>query len=73
MLIIHVLTSFLLYKIAKKLSNNQLAGIIAVIIFSLSPLAVYFQRRVLLDNIMTFWIFVSLLFPISCNLLIFIA
>ena len=62
MLIIHVLTSFLLYKIAKKLSNNQLAGIIAVIIFSLSPLAVYFQRRVLLDNIMTFWIFVSLYF-----------
>ncbi len=60
MLVIHLFTAGLLFYVANKLSKTYLAGIIAVIIFSLSPLAIYFQRRVLLDNIMIFWIFLSL-------------
>lgn len=60
MLVLHLATVSLLFYIAKKLSGGYLAGIIAVLIFSLSPLGIYFQRRVLLDNIMVFWVFLSL-------------
>jgi len=64
MLILHVLTAFLVYSITKKVSGNKLAGFIALLIFSLSPLGLSFQRRVLLDNIMIFW------FLLSYNLLL---
>lgn len=60
MLLLHMGTSFLLYYCAKKLSGLRYAGILAVIIFSITPLGIYFQRRVLLDNIMIFWVFASL-------------
>jgi len=60
MLVLHLISSALLYYIAKRLSGTKLAGIIAVLIFSLSPLGIYFQRRVLLDNIMIFWVLGSL-------------
>lgn len=60
MLLLHLGTSFLLFYVAKKLSKGYLASILAVLIFSLSPLGIYFQRRVLLDNIMVFWVFLSL-------------
>ncbi len=60
MLVLHLCTATLLFYIANKLSKGYFAGIIAVLIFSLSPLGIYFQRRVLLDNIMIFWIFLSL-------------
>lgn len=60
MLILHILSSALLYYIARRLSGTKLAGVIAVLIFSLSPLGIYFQRRVLLDNIMIFWVLGSL-------------
>jgi len=56
MLIIHVLSSYLVVSIAKKITGKYYAGIIGVLMFSLSPLAVYFQRRLLLDNIMIFWV-----------------
>lgn len=60
MLVLHVLSSFFLYMITKKLTGSKLAGALSVIIFSLSPLGIYFQRRVLLDNIMVFWCLLSL-------------
>jgi endo-1,4-beta-D-glucanase Y/4-amino-4-deoxy-L-arabinose transferase-like glycosyltransferase len=60
MLVLHVLIAFFLYRITKKLSNSILASSIAVLLFSLSPLAIYFQRRVLLDNIMIFWLFFAM-------------
>ncbi|OGK36760.1 hypothetical protein A3F03_03640 [Candidatus Roizmanbacteria bacterium RIFCSPHIGHO2_12_FULL_41_11] len=60
MLLLHLGTTALLFYIAKRLTGRSLPGIIAVLIFSLSPLAIYFQRRVLLDNIMIFWVFLSL-------------
>lgn len=60
MLLLHLGTSVLLFYVTKKLSKSLIASIIAVLIFSLSPLGIYFQRRVLLDNIMTFWVFLSL-------------
>ena len=60
MLILHVISSLVLYLITKELTRSKMAAIIAVIIFSLSPLGIYFQRRVLLDNIMVFWMLISL-------------
>lgn len=61
MLVLHLLSAILLYFIAKKLSDNRkLVAVLAVLLFSLSPLAIYFQRRVLLDNIMVFWLLLSL-------------
>ncbi|MGH7204263.1 MAG: glycosyl hydrolase family 8 [Candidatus Levyibacteriota bacterium] len=59
MLILHVLMSFFLLIISKRFTGKVWAGVIAVIIFSLSPLAIYFDRRVLLDNIMSFWVLLS--------------
>ncbi len=60
MLLLHLGTASLLFFITKKLTKNWVFGVIAVLFFSLSPLGIYFQRRVLLDNIMTFWLFISL-------------
>lgn len=60
MLVTHVLTSLLLLGISKKTLQSYWPGIIAVLIFSFSPLGLYFQRRVLLDNLMVFWLFLSL-------------
>lgn len=60
MLVLHLLSTAMLFSIARKLTNNKLwPAVLAAIVFSVSPLAIYFQRRVLLDNIMTFWILAS--------------
>ena len=61
MLIIHVSSCVLLYAVTKRLTHgSKAAGFGAVLIFSLSPLGIYFQRRILLDNLMTFWVLLSL-------------
>lgn len=62
MLILHVISSGLLYAVTKKISGSKFAAVIATLLFSLSPLGIYFQRRVLLDNIMVFWMLLSLFF-----------
>jgi len=59
MLLIHLASTFLTILIAKKLTKHIYPGVIAALIFSFSPLGVYFQRRLLLDNIMIFWILMS--------------
>ncbi|MCK5510745.1 glycosyltransferase family 39 protein [Candidatus Parcubacteria bacterium] len=64
MLVLHLFSTFFLFKIAKKMTGSIYAGIFSVLIFSLSPLGIYFQRRVLLDNIMIFWLLMSLYFII---------
>ena len=62
MLILHLGTTLLLYLIARKVTKSKIVGLLGGLMFSLSPLALYFQRRVLLDNIMVFWVFLSLFF-----------
>jgi len=59
MLLLHAASAGFLYYIAHRLTSSRLPGVIAVLIFSLSPLGIYFQRRVLLDNIMIFWTLAS--------------
>lgn len=60
MLVIHLLSTLLLLLISKRLTGRYWAGVIAAVFFSFSPLAIYFQRRVLLDNMMIFWILLSM-------------
>jgi 4-amino-4-deoxy-L-arabinose transferase-like glycosyltransferase len=60
MLVIHLLSSALVFGIAKKITKENLPAIIAVCLFSLSPLALTYQRRVLLDNIQSFWTLLAL-------------
>lgn len=62
MLLIHVASVFLIYKIAKQMSGSGIAAFLTTLIFTLSPLAIYYQRMVLLDNIMVFWLLLSLYF-----------
>jgi len=59
MLIFHCLDGILIFLLVNKLTRNYLIAFLSVLLFSLSPLGIYFQRRLLLDNIMTFWILSS--------------
>src|SRR6266851_2775269 len=60
MLLLHVGSVFLLFEIARKLSGGLLAPVIATFLFNFSPLAIYYQRMVLLDNMMVFWVLLSI-------------
>ncbi|KUO11602.1 hypothetical protein AQJ91_48070 [Streptomyces dysideae] len=60
MLIVHLLSVVLLFEIVRRLSGSVLAASVAAFFYNVSPLAVYFQRQVLLDNLMTFWVLLSL-------------
>ncbi|MBV9020655.1 MAG: phospholipid carrier-dependent glycosyltransferase [Ktedonobacteraceae bacterium] len=52
--------SLLVYLIVRLLSASRTAGLLALIIFSLSPLSITYQRQVLLDNIGTFWLLLAM-------------
>lgn len=59
MLVVHLVSAALIFYIVRRVSQNSLAAFFAVLLFSVSPLVIYFQRRVLLDNILTMWILAS--------------
>src|SRR5215475_12965135 len=60
MLLLHVASLLMLYRIARKLGCGVLTSTLATLVFTLSPLALGYQRRLLLDNIMLFWCLLSL-------------
>jgi transposase/4-amino-4-deoxy-L-arabinose transferase-like glycosyltransferase len=60
MLLYAVGCSLLVYLITRRLTGSLGAGVLAMVIFSLSPLSITFQREVLLDNFATFWFLLSL-------------
>ena len=60
MLLVHVASVFLLFQATRRLSGGLTASVVACFLFNLSPLAVYYQRQVLLDNLMVFWLLLSL-------------
>lgn len=60
MLLIHGLSTALLWQVARRLSATLLCPLVTGLLFSLSPLALYYHRMVLLDNIMVFWLLLSL-------------
>ncbi|HEX2988740.1 MAG TPA: phospholipid carrier-dependent glycosyltransferase, partial [Chloroflexota bacterium] len=60
MLILHLASVFLLFKVTRAFSGSLLAATAATLMFTLSPLSLYYQRMVLLDNIMVFWVLLSI-------------
>lgn len=52
--------SLLVYLITRRLGASRSAALLAMVIFSLSPLSITYQRQTLLDNIATFWLLLSL-------------
>lgn len=53
-------SALLVYLIANRMSGSRSTGLLAMIIFSLSPLSIIYQRQVQLENIGTFWLLLSL-------------
>lgn len=60
MLVLHLLSTLLVYLIGRRVSGRPLAGAVAALLFALSAVGLYYHRRILLDNIATFWLLVSL-------------
>ncbi len=60
MLVLHLISTALVYAIARKMTRSEFPAIIAVLIFTLSPVALTYQRRVLLDNMQILWNLVAL-------------
>jgi 4-amino-4-deoxy-L-arabinose transferase-like glycosyltransferase len=64
-LVLHVVSSVLLYVLARRLGLRRLAGAGAVLLFALSPLAVMFHRTVFLDNIATPFVLAAFVLALS--------
>ncbi|MGW0821026.1 ArnT family glycosyltransferase [Streptomyces sp. NPDC002845] len=60
MLLVHLAGVMLLFEIVRRLTGSVLAASVAAFFYNVSPLAVYYQRQVLLDNLMMFWVLLSL-------------
>src|SRR5690348_13473910 len=60
MLLAHIASVYLLFQVTARLSRSTVAAVIATFLFNFSPLAVFYQRMVLLDNLMVFWVLLSL-------------
>lgn len=60
MLLVHLGSIFLLFEITHRLSGSVLAASVAAFLYNVSPLAVYYQRQVLLDSLMMFWVLLGL-------------
>jgi dolichyl-phosphate-mannose-protein mannosyltransferase len=60
MLILHVAAVVLLYFAGRRLGIGRPAAGIAALAFAASPLAVFYGRQAILDNIMAFWLVAAL-------------
>jgi len=68
MLIMQLGSTLMLYCIARRISRSITVAVLASLLFALSPFGIYFHRRVLLDNITTFWMLLSILLLVSHRL-----
>ena len=74
MLLYALASTLLVYLIVRRFGASRSAGLLAMVIFALSPLSITYQRQVLLDNIATFWLLVSLyLLVVGNSRLLYIA
>jgi 4-amino-4-deoxy-L-arabinose transferase-like glycosyltransferase len=60
MVLVHIASIYFLFQITRRLSGSLVAATLAAFFFNFSPLAVFYQRQVLLDNIMVLWLLISL-------------
>lgn len=73
MLLYAVGSALLVYLIVSRMTGSRVAGLLALAIFSFSPLSITYQRQIFLDNIATFWLLLSLYFlVISKSRLVYI-
>jgi 4-amino-4-deoxy-L-arabinose transferase-like glycosyltransferase len=61
MLLIQVASTVLVFRIGLRVSGRVWVGLLAGALFALSPVGVYYHRRVLLDNLATLWLLLGLL------------
>lgn len=64
-LVCKLLAIVLMFRLARRLGFSRATTALAVCLFSLSPLAVYFQRTALLDNLVTPWLLAAFFFAAS--------
>ncbi len=67
MLLFAVGSALLVYLIVRRMTGSRSAALLALVIFSFSPLSITYQRQVFLDNIATFWLLMSLYLLVSSN------
>ncbi|MBV9356053.1 MAG: glycosyltransferase family 39 protein [Chloroflexi bacterium] len=67
MLVLHLLSVVLLYRVARKLGCGPGAAATGSLFLAVSPLAIFYQRLVLLDNIMIAWLLLSLDFLLDAG------
>src|SRR5260221_1082274 len=73
MLFYAVGSALLVYLIVRRLGGSRSAALLALAIFSFSPLSITYQVQIFLDNIATFWLLLSIYFlAISNSRLIYI-
>ncbi len=60
MVLVQLASVFFLFEIVRRFSGSVAASFLAAFAFTVSPMAVYYQRQVLLDNLMVFWVLLSL-------------
>jgi len=66
-ILLNSVTNVILYLIGKQITKSHLLGVLGSVLFALSPLAIYYHRQVLLDNIMVFWLAFSMYFLLKCR------
>jgi 4-amino-4-deoxy-L-arabinose transferase-like glycosyltransferase len=59
MVLVHVVSVGLLFGIVRRFSGSAVGAFVAAFVFNFSPLAIYYQRQVLLDNVMVMWLLLS--------------
>jgi 4-amino-4-deoxy-L-arabinose transferase-like glycosyltransferase len=67
MLFYAVGSALLVYLIVRRMTGSRSAALLALAIFSFSPLSITYQRQVFLDNIATFWLLMSLFLLVASN------
>ncbi|WP_239393406.1 glycosyltransferase family 39 protein [Frankia sp. CiP3] len=65
MLVVHLVSCALLYLLARRLGFRRVFAGLAVGLFSLAPLAVWYQRLAFLDNIAVLWVLAALVCAVS--------
>jgi 4-amino-4-deoxy-L-arabinose transferase-like glycosyltransferase len=68
MLLFQLGSTWMVYRIARNVSGSVITASLAALLFALSPFAIYYHRRVLLDNIATFWMLLSILLLVGRRL-----
>lgn len=60
MVLIAAATNLLIFLLTRSLTKSKNLAFLASVFFAFSPLCIFFHRRVLLDNLLTFWLLLSL-------------